>query len=176
NLTQIQSLNQNIKLKEQTIQDNLTQIQSLNQNIKLKEQTIQDNLTQIQLSNNQLLFCIKYGTAKNRIKNQLSYKLGQAMIINSRTFLGCLIMPIVLLSIVVSHKQEQKIYKQKIKKDSSLILPHLEQYPDYKESIELKNHLSYKLGQALIKASKTWYKGGFIYFLANINKIKVRIK
>ncbi|EOG9632778.1 sulfotransferase family 2 domain-containing protein [Campylobacter lari] len=176
NLTQIQSLNQNIKLKEQTIQDNLTQIQSLNQNIKLKEQTIQDNLTQIQLSNNQLLFCIKYGTAKNRIKNQLSYKLGQAMIINSRTFLGCLIMPIVLLSIVVSHKQEQKIYKQKIKKDSSLILPHLEQYPDYKESIELKNHLSYKLGQCLIKASKTWYKGGFIYFLANINKIKVRIK
>ncbi|EAJ5701987.1 sulfotransferase family protein, partial [Campylobacter lari] len=43
-LTQIQNLNQNIKLKEQTIQDNLTQIQNLNQNIKLKEQTIQDNL------------------------------------------------------------------------------------------------------------------------------------
>ncbi|MCV3376266.1 sulfotransferase family protein, partial [Campylobacter sp. IFREMER_LSEM_CL2151] len=51
-LTQIQNLNQNIKLKEQTIQDNLTQIQNLNQNIKLKEQTIQDNLTQIQLSSN----------------------------------------------------------------------------------------------------------------------------
>ncbi|EFO9448483.1 hypothetical protein HL737_001516 [Campylobacter lari] len=98
------------------------------------------------------------------------------MIINSKTFLGYLIMPIVLLSIVVSHKQEQKIYKQKIKKDSSLILPPLEQYPDYKESIELKNHFSYKLGQALIKASKTWHKGGFIYFLASINKIKVTIK
>ncbi|MFG5141071.1 alpha-2,3-sialyltransferase, partial [Campylobacter lari] len=136
----------------------------------------QDNLTKIQLSNDQLLFCAKYGTAKSRIKNQLSYKLGQAMIINSKTFLGYLIMPIVLLSIVVSHKQEQKIYKQKIKKDSSLILPSLEQYPDYKESIELKNHLSYKLGRALIKASKTWHKGGFIYFLAKINKIKVRIE
>ncbi|EAK0951527.1 hypothetical protein A0Z28_00705 [Campylobacter lari] len=172
NLTQIQSLNQNIKLKEQTIQDNLTQIQSLNQNIKLKEQTIQDNLTQIQLTSNQLLFYAKYGTAKNRIKNQLSYKLGQIMI-NSKTFLDYLIMPIVLLSIVVLYKREQKIYKQKIKKDSTLILPPLKQYPDYKESIELKNHLSYKLGQALIEANKTWYKGGYIRFLYYINKIKI---
>ncbi|WP_072221871.1 acyltransferase, partial [Campylobacter coli] len=33
-------------------------------------------------------FAQKYGTAKTRIQNQLSYKLGQAMIVNSKSFLG----------------------------------------------------------------------------------------
>ncbi|EPP8196174.1 sulfotransferase family 2 domain-containing protein [Campylobacter lari] len=176
NLTQIQNLNQNIKLKEQTIQDNLTQIQNLNQNIKLKEQTIQDNLTQIQLSSNQLSLQAKHGTAKSRIQNQLSYKLGQAMIANSKSILGCLIMPVVLLSIIISYKQEQKIYQEKIKKDPSLKLPSLEDYPDYQEVSKLKNQLSYKLGQALIQANKTWYGGGYIKLLFEISKLKREFK
>ncbi|EAK9944556.1 alpha-2,3-sialyltransferase [Campylobacter lari] len=175
-LTQIQNLNQNIKLKEQTIQDNLTQIQNLNQNIKLKEQTIQDNLTQIQLSSNQLSLQAKHGTAKSRIQNQLSYKLGQAMIANSKSILGCLIMPVVLLSIIISYKQEQKIYQEKIKKDPSLKLPSLEDYPDYQEVSKLKNQLSYKLGQALIQANKTWYGGGYIKLLFEISKLKREFK
>ncbi|WP_257933238.1 sulfotransferase [Campylobacter lari] len=175
-LTQIQNLNQNIKLKEQVIQDNLTQIQNLNQNIKLKEQVIQDNLTQIQLSNNQLSFQTKYGTAKSRIHNQLSYKLGQAMIINSKSFLGYLIMPMALLSIIILHKQEHKIYQEKIKKDPSLALPLLESYPDYQEALKLKNHLSYKLGQALVKANKTWYKGGYVKMWFEVRKLKREIR
>ncbi|MFG5105947.1 alpha-2,3-sialyltransferase, partial [Campylobacter lari] len=172
NLTQIQNLNQNIKFKEQTIQDNLTQIQNLNQNIKLKEQIIQDNLIQMQLSSNQLSFFVKYNTAKTRIQNQLSYKLGQAMVVNSKSLLGYLIMPIALLSIMISHKQEQKIYQEKIKKDSSLKLPPLESYPDYKEALKEKECLTYKLGQALIKANKTWYGGGYIKLLFEIKKLK----
>ncbi|HEC1786690.1 TPA: hypothetical protein R1733_001557, partial [Campylobacter lari] len=142
-----------IETKNQTIQDNLTQIQNLNQAITNKDELIQN-------TNNQLSFQTKYGTAKSRIQNQLSYKLGQAMIVNSKSILGYLIMPMALLSIIISHKQEQKIYQEKIKKDPSLKLPPLEDYPDYKESLKLKNHLSYKLGQALIQANKTWYGGG----------------
>ncbi|MCV3430648.1 sulfotransferase family 2 domain-containing protein [Campylobacter lari] len=175
-LTQIQNLNQNIKLKNQTIQNNLTQIQNLNQNIKLKNQTIQNNLTQIQLLSNQLSFQAKHGTVKSRIQNQLSCKLGQAMIVNSKSFLGCLMMPVALLSIVISHKQEQKIYQEKIQKDPSLKLPPLESYPDYKEALKLKNHLSYKLGQALIKANKTWYKGGYVKMWFEIRKLKREFK
>ncbi|MPB17312.1 sugar transferase, partial [Campylobacter lari] len=68
--------------------------------------------------------------------------------------------------------QEQKIYQEKIKKDPSLKLPPLEDYPDYKEALKLKNHLSYKLGQALIQANKTWYKGGYIKLLFEIRKLK----
>ncbi|EAL3332543.1 alpha-2,3-sialyltransferase [Campylobacter coli] len=184
---QIQNLNQTIETKNKTIQDNLIQIQNLNQTIETKNKTIQDNLIQIQNLNQTietknktiqnkddlLNFQAQYGTAKSRIQNQFSYKLGQTMIVNSKSFLGCLLMPVILLGIVISYKQEQKIYKRKIEKDPSLKLPSLEQYPDYREAIKLKNHLSYKLGKELVKANKIWYKGGYFQFLYFIKKLKV---
>ncbi|MCV3376278.1 hypothetical protein [Campylobacter sp. IFREMER_LSEM_CL2151] len=122
-----------------------------------------------------LSFQTKYGTAKTRIQNQLSYKLGQAMIVNSKSILGYIRIPFVLSYIKDKHKQEQKIYQEKIKKDPSLALPPLESYPDYQEALKLKNHLSYKLGQALIKANKTWYKGGYIKMWFVIRKLKREI-
>ncbi|MBF7066663.1 hypothetical protein IY885_00020, partial [Campylobacter volucris] len=64
----------------------------------------------------------------------------------------------------------------KIKKDLSLKLPSLESYPDYQEAIKLKNHLSYKLGQALIKANKTWYGGGYIKLPFEIRKLRKEFK
>ncbi|RAZ60268.1 acyltransferase [Campylobacter hyointestinalis] len=39
-------------------------------------------------------------------------------------------------------------------------------------SQNIKNHLSYKLGNALIKAHKQWYKGGYIKFIFEAIKIK----
>ncbi|MDX2397933.1 hypothetical protein OXW38_07495, partial [Campylobacter hepaticus] len=91
-----------------------------------------------------LYFQTQHGTAKQRIQNQLSYKLGQAMIINSKNVLNYILLPFILISIVISHKQEQKAYQFKIKKYPSLKLPPLETYPDYNEAIKFKNHLSYK--------------------------------
>ncbi|EJB5847315.1 hypothetical protein MSV08_001768, partial [Campylobacter coli] len=111
-------------------------------------------------------------SAKIRIQNQLSYKLGQAMIVNSKSILGYIRMPFVLSYIYDKHKQEQKIYQEKIKKDSSLILPPLESYPDYKEALKEKECFTYKLGQALIQANKTWYGGGYIRLLFEIRKLK----
>ncbi|EAI8076455.1 sulfotransferase family protein [Campylobacter coli] len=163
---QIQNLNQTIETKNKTIQENLSQINNLNQTIETKNKTIQNK-------DDLLNFQAQYGTAKSRIQNQLSYKLGQTMIVNSKSFLGCLLMPVILLGIVISYKQEQKIYKRKIEKDPSLKLPSLEQYPDYREAIKLKNHLSYKLGKELVKANKIWYKGGYFQFLYFIKKLKV---
>ncbi|EQB5511296.1 capsular polysaccharide synthesis protein, partial [Campylobacter coli] len=110
---------------------------------------IRDRLYLRSLQANPLSFQSKYGTAKSRIQNQLSYKLGQTMIINSKNIFGILFMPVYIISTLLSHKQEQKIYQEKIKKDPSLKLPPLENYPDYKEALKFKNHLSYKLGQAL---------------------------
>ncbi|EIB12675.1 putative sugar transferase [Campylobacter coli H9] len=111
-------------------------------------------------------------SAKIRIQNQLSYKLGQAMIVNSKSILGYIRMPFVLSYIYDKHKQEQKIYQEKIKKDSSLILPPLESYPDYKEALKEKKCFTYKLGQELIKANKNWYGGGYIKLLLEIRKLK----
>ncbi|EAI3822669.1 hypothetical protein YN80_07920 [Campylobacter coli] len=101
----------------------------------------------------------QHGTAKQRVQNQLSYKLGQVFIINSKTILETVLIPFFLLATIISHKQEQKKYQAKIKKDPSLKLPPLEEYPDYEEAIKFKNHLSYQLGQILISSFKFWYKG-----------------
>ncbi|EKO7461910.1 hypothetical protein P0860_001598 [Campylobacter coli] len=174
------TLNKTIQEKDIIINSNTNQIDQLQNNIKEKikqlhilQNSIQEKSTQLNQLQSKLSFQTKYGTAKTRIQNQLSYKLGQAMIINSKSLLGYLIMPMILLNIIISHKQEQKIYKQKIEKDPSLKLPSLEQYPDYREAIKLKNHLSYKLGKELVKANKIWYKGGYFQFLYFIKKLKV---
>ncbi|EKY3840901.1 alpha-2,3-sialyltransferase, partial [Campylobacter coli] len=45
-----------------------------------------------------------------------------------------------------------------------------------KEALKFKNHLSYKLGEALIQANKTWYKGGYVKMLFEIGKLKQKIK
>ncbi len=43
---------------------------------------------------------------------------------------------------------------------------------DYQKALKTKNHLSYKLGEALIRANKNWYKGGYIKFIFEVIKIK----
>ncbi|WP_249620806.1 hypothetical protein [Campylobacter jejuni] len=84
------------------------------------------------------------------------------MIVNSKSVLGFLSLAFIILSIVVSHKQEQKAYKFKVKKNPNLALPPLETYPDYKEALKEKECFTYKLGEALIQASKNWYGGGIL--------------
>ncbi|HFU2597041.1 TPA: alpha-2,3-sialyltransferase, partial [Campylobacter jejuni] len=106
-----------------------------------------------------IFFQVQYGVVKTRIQNQLSYKLGQALILNSKSALGYLSLPFIILSIVISHKQEQKAYKFKVNKNPNLALPPLETYPDYNEALKEKGCFTYKLGEAFIKASKNWYKG-----------------
>ncbi|EAJ0429445.1 capsular polysaccharide synthesis protein [Campylobacter coli] len=133
---------------------------------------IRDRLYLRSLQANPLSFQSKYGTAKSRIQNQLSYKLGQTMIVNSKNIFGILFMPVYIISTLLSHKQEQKIYQEKIKKDPSLKLPSLESYPDYKEALKEKECLTYKLGESLIKANKTWYKGGYVKLWFEIRKLQ----
>ncbi|EHZ6718076.1 hypothetical protein K6N37_001840, partial [Campylobacter coli] len=95
--TQIKSLQVNIKDSEVKLVQIQTSNNTLSNIIKEKDNIINSNINQInQLQNNiqekstqlnqiqsKLSFQTKYGTAKTRIQNQLSYKLGQAMIVNS---------------------------------------------------------------------------------------------
>lgn len=62
----------------------------------------------------------------------------------------------------LSSEEEHKILKDKIK----------ELETNYQKAIKVKNHLSYKLGEALIKANKNWYKGGYIKFVFEVMRIK----
>ncbi|EPC1857211.1 hypothetical protein ACYQE6_000385 [Campylobacter coli] len=154
----------------------VTIVKEKNNIIEEKNRIIYSDMIKSNQIQSKLSFQFKYGTAKSRIQNQLSYKLGQAMIVNSKSILGYIRMPFVLSYIKDKHKQEQKIYQEKIKKDPSLKLPLLESYPDYQEALKFKNHLSYKLGEALIQANKTWYKGGYVKMLFEIGKLKQKIK
>ncbi|HEG2581593.1 TPA: sugar transferase [Campylobacter lari] len=192
---QIQKLSQE---KDKVQQDNIILKQTLNslpikkqqfEISNLEQDLINKKLQTIQLekkldiaSNNKTIssrnkiVISNQKSAKFRIQNQLSYKLGQAMIVNSKSILGYIRMPFVLSYIKDKHNQEQKIYQEKIKKDPSLALPPLESYPDYKEALKEKECLTYKLGQALIQANKTWYGGGYIKLLFKIRKLKREFK
>ncbi|RTI63873.1 glycosyl transferase family A, partial [Campylobacter jejuni] len=68
------------------IKNNLTKDQIyLNQILENKDKILTTQTNQIHNLNKTLNFQNHYGTAKARIQNQLSYKLGQALIINSKS-------------------------------------------------------------------------------------------
>ncbi|MGI7310379.1 hypothetical protein ACNGBE_04485 [Campylobacter coli] len=169
-LLEVQNLEQDVNLKylkAKEIQENI--------NLKTLEKTkIQKELEQY--SNNIVYIERYHQSAKQRIYNHLSYKLGFCAIKNSKTFLGWIAMPITLLGILIAHKQEQKIYQEKIQLNPSLRLPSLESYIDYQEAKKEENSFTYKLGQAIINANKTWYKGGYVRLIFEIRKIKLEFK
>ncbi len=105
--------------------------------------------------------------AIHRVKNQLSYKLGQIMIKNSKSVSGYFEMPLALLKVAREHKalNKKKIFQSKLK-----------EYDDYQESLKYKSHLSYKLGKSLINAHKNWYKGGYIKFWFDLYKLRKEYK
>ena len=152
----------NKKLKAQILEKELRyDYNAIQENKELKEQ-----IKALQLIGTENIKQQSIYTAKSRIHNQLSYKLGQAMIENSKSIWGYIRMPYVLSYIKDMHKKEQIAYNEKIKANPSLKLPPIESYPDYNEAIKLKNHLSYKFGEALIKANnKGFITGGGGYWL-----------
>ncbi|ECP7247905.1 hypothetical protein FUZ02_08790, partial [Campylobacter coli] len=159
---EVQNLEQDVNLKHlkaKEIQENI--------NLKtLKKTKIQKELEQY---SNNIVYVERYHqSAKQRIYNHLSYKLGFCAIKNSKTLLGWIVMPITLLGILIAHKQEQKIYQEKIQQNPSLKLPPLESYVDYQEAKKEENSFTYKLGQAIINANKTWYKGGYVRLIFEI--------
>ncbi|HEC1896289.1 TPA: hypothetical protein R1802_000825 [Campylobacter jejuni] len=119
---------------------------------------------------------IKRFGAKKRIQNHLAYKLGSAMIKYSKKINLWFIMFPVLYKIRYEHYKNLNLYQEFVKFNPDLILPQLKLYADYKDGLKLKNHLSYKLGEALIRAHKNWYKFGYIKLIFDIIAIKKGLK
>lgn len=88
-----------------------------------------------------------YGAAE-RVKQQLSYRLGSTMISNSRSFSGWLSMPFALNAEVKKFRKEQE-------KKANQKLPPVSAYSDAYEAERVKQHLSYRLGACMIKNSKS---------------------
>ncbi|EOJ2017540.1 DUF2972 domain-containing protein, partial [Campylobacter jejuni subsp. jejuni] len=75
-----------------------------------------------------------------------------------------------LYKIKKQHKQGQKIYQQTIQVFPQLKYPNLETCPDYNEALRCKFHLSYMIGEVLIKSYQNWYKGAGFKLKNNIKK------
>lgn len=116
-------------------------------------------------------------SAVARIRNHLAYKLGQVLIINSKSILGYIRMPFVLSFIIDQHKAKQVKFEKALKENPNLALPPLESYADYKEALKEKECFTYKLGEALIKAHKNWYKGGYLkFYFKDVPRLKKKLK
>ncbi len=127
-----------------------------------------------------LKFKINFGTAKDRIHSHLAYKLGSAMILNSKSLWGYIRMPYVLSYIKESHKKEILEYEARAKKNPSLKLPKLESYPDYQGALKEKQCFTYKLGEALIVANSVRRAGGRIFaylqFFQKVRELRKELK
>ncbi|KAA6225539.1 hypothetical protein FMM55_06965 [Campylobacter sp. LR196d] len=84
-----------------------------------------------------------------RVQNMLSYKLGKAMIANSKSLKGLIKLPFILNKIAKDHKRKEKFYKVLINFDSKYKNLDIKKCFDYDKSLFYKEHLSYKLGFAL---------------------------
>ena len=93
-----------------------------------------------------------YGAAE-RVKQELSYRLGATMIAQSRSVGGWLRMPFAL-------NAEFKRFKQDQAARANQKLPPIAQYRDAHEAERVKQHLSYRLGARMIANSKTL--GGWV--------------
>ena len=67
-----------------------------------------------------------------------------------------------LYSLKKAHRKKQKIYTETTQVFPSLKYPALKNCPDYNLSLKYKFHLSYLLGQALIRADKEKFSGGYL--------------
>lgn len=109
-------------------------------------------------------------TAKLYVKNHLSYRIGQVIMVNSKNILDIVFMPIYVLAIIISYNQEKK-HEHPLSLSVSL-----KSFPDYQEAIKLKESFTYRLGQSFIKAHKNWYKGGYVKLFFEIYKLKKEFK
>ncbi|TCP04922.1 hypothetical protein [Caldimonas thermodepolymerans] len=100
---------------------------------------------------------LKYYGAAERVKQQLSYRLGKVMITHAKSFSGWLSMPWALI-------RETQAFRKYRKRASVEKLPPLRNYQDYQEAERVKRHLAYRLGHALVTNSSSitgWIKMPF---------------
>lgn len=153
--------------EQQALQNIPPEVQQENELLLLQLHQVQEELERYYLENQQLKCQVtpqpkqiapkqpkSYYGAAERVKRQLSYRLGAVMIAQSKSFAGWLGMPSALL-------REAREYDQEKAKNNKVKLPQLSQYADANEGERVKRHLSYRLGATLLTSYKSpigWIK------------------
>lgn len=96
------------------------------------------------------------------------------MIKYSKMKQGYLRLPFVLAKLAIKYKIAKIIYEFLSFYNPKFKANNIKQILKKHENdlVKMKEHLSYKLGVALIKAHKAWYKGGYIRLFREIEIIK----
>ncbi|EGK8023323.1 DUF2972 domain-containing protein [Campylobacter lari] len=110
-------------------------------------------------------------SAVDRIKNQLAYRLGHAIVNNKQGSGGYIKLIYKLYKIKREYFLQRKIYNQVTKAFPQLKYPKLEDCKDYDEGIKYTHHLSYMIGKVLIQAHNNWHKGGYFFLYRNIIQV-----
>jgi hypothetical protein len=88
-----------------------------------------------------------YG-AGDRIRGQLSYRLGRALISQSKSFKGWISLPWALRKVIREFRVEKS-------SGSNEKLPSIESYADAYDADRVRQHLSFRLGSVLIQRSRS---------------------
>lgn len=142
------------KLDEQNMQ--LKTLSDENSLLLSQLHRVQEELERYYLDNQLLkkqLPAPMYGAAA-RVKQELGYRLGSVMIKRSRSLVGWLGMPWALAA-------ERQAWRQQSENHPQKVLPAIDTYRDAHEAERVKCHLSYRLGQVLIRNGKSplgWVK------------------
>ncbi|WP_139470516.1 glycosyltransferase family 8 protein [Campylobacter armoricus] len=118
--------------------------------------TIQNNISNLSISN-------KTQGAVDIIKTHLSYKLGNEILSIKKSKIKIIFLPFTLFLIFIKHKLSNSIYKLILNINPNLKPLNLEKCQDYQQALQIKNYLSYKLGNTLVKHPFT--------FIFRVNKI-----
>lgn len=146
-------------LEQASAKADSAELQEENELLLTQLHKVQEELERYYLENRQLKASSSaakskaYYGAADRVKQQLSYRLGATMIAQSRSLGGWLSMPFAL-------RAEAKRFKQDLAVRQDKKLPPIAQYRDAHEAERVKRHLSYRLGARMIANSKTL--GGWI--------------
>ncbi|HEG0497590.1 TPA: glycosyltransferase family 2 protein, partial [Campylobacter jejuni] len=102
-----------------------------------------------------------YG-AKERLKNELPYKIG-CEILKLKKIKNIINFPINVIKIIKKHKRENKNYNDIISRYPFLKFPNIKKYKDYDQAIaSIQKQLTYKLGIYTISICKFWFLGSFL--------------
>lgn len=111
-----------------------------------------------------------------QVRNSLEYQLGYYFIESARGLKNFLSIPKKLRKVRKDFKEQQKIYKEKIKLNPSLEYKKAHLCSDYNDSLKIKHSFCYELGVCIIKARKTWFLGGHIWLLIKYRILKSKAK
>ncbi|HFU2596679.1 TPA: glycosyltransferase [Campylobacter jejuni] len=128
-----------------------------------REKYLFKNITQNSLNAIQNHINFTSAGAVEKVKAQLSFKLGKEILSVKENKSRILILPFTLIFISIKHKISNLIYKLMLNSNPNLKSLPLNHYSDFQEALKIQNYLSYKLGNLLIKHPFT-----FIFRVAKV--------